>query len=454
MPRPSAQMPQPILPQTVAIPAPTEPEASQAPGVPLRAATPPTATAKLAPTFQARRNRGFAPRYRGLALRNFILGSAVTLLACAPLTRPASFPGARQEKVASTLIGPMDGQVVDAQTGEAIAHAQLVAVWDYDVGQGMVGPEGAEVLEIKSDSAGRYKIPKAKTRRGDSTLRLVKFTLFVYRRGYQGYRSDILPDGSPRRDFVQRHNRIALQKFGPSMSHAEHLLYMRGPKAIGRQMQWSRALANNDLYRQQSGMQVIDPEAAPGNQALPGADSSLQPSGESKPSSEKASGQRWLDATVLLDVPGLQKRSGTFDEFEVQDLADIERSEHYHGVHFRAKDNDVKHDFAYRVWHKPPEGLPAIIDLLQENLPDAQKNDAVSEQSWSFENEELRAVAFVDPETQSAVLVTCGVKLCADIETVVLVARHLRDGLTNLRWVDSLAAPTPRPRADPKESSN
>ena len=53
------------------------------------------------------------------------------LVGCAPLVRPATFVGARDQVTDATLLGPFDGQVVDVATGEPVAEAMVVGVWAF-----------------------------------------------------------------------------------------------------------------------------------------------------------------------------------------------------------------------------------------------------------------------------------------------------------------------------------
>lgn len=343
---------------------------------------------------------------------------------CAPLVRPAAHRGADLVHAHANLVGPYDGQLVDAQSGEAIANATVVASWDYDEGEGFVAPLGREVFSTRTDKAGRYRIPAAPLKKRSPTAKLVAFTLSVAKAGYLPYRSDQTESGQIRRDFAQRNHTIALAPALPSSSAMTQLVYLRGVAAQTIAGQDTlRERANLELYRIQSD---LDP-----SEALPA------PGQAPKKVLTPPKVAQWLDASALLDADGLRTRTGSFSEFTVQDLADLPRSANYHGVHFRAKDLDVRHDFAYRVWFEPPEGLAAISELLKENLPNAQASTIITDQSWTFENEELRAVAFVDPSANAAVLLTCGVELCRDLDTAVLVARHLARNLDALKRIDA-----------------
>lgn len=341
------------------------------------------------------------------------------------MVRQAKHTGAKNAHAHRSLVGPYDGQVVDARSGEAIADATVVASWDYDEGQGLIAPLGREIFSVHTDAAGRYRIPRAPLRKRSSTARLVAFTLSVSKAGYRPYRSDQDANGRRRSDFSQRNHAVKLESSLPSDSAMAQLLYLRSSAASPRERASLRKRANLELYRLQNGL-------APSEQLPQEGDAPKNVSNPPAP-------PQWLDASALLDADGLRTRTGSVIEFKVQTLNDLPRSNHYHGVHFRAKDRDVQHDFAYRIWFEAPEGLESIAELLQQNLPNAKQSEIITEQSWTFENEELRAVAFVDPEQNAAVLLTCGVKLCQDLDTAVLVAHHLARNLDQLKRIDAPA---------------
>lgn len=373
------------------------------------------------PSSRPRRPRFSCSPLRSGVWASILLGLGV-VSSCAPVVRSAPHRGAERVHAHRNLVGPYDGQVVDAQSGEAIADATVVAAWDYDQGDGFVVPLGQELFTVRTDAAGRYRVPRAPLQMRGSSARLVSFSLSVSKPGYLPYRSDQDEQGQARRDFAQRNHAVALKPALPSSSAREQLVYARSLAASALPQSALRKRANLELYRLQSGLSAS--EALPAQGQAP------------KAVTNPPKTPQWLDAGALLDADGLRTRTGAMHEFTVQDLQDIERSAHYHGIHFRAKDLDVRNDFAYRVWFEPPEGLAAVTELLKENLPNAKASSLITEQSWTFENEELRAVAFVDPESNAAVLLTCGVELCRDMDTAVLVAHHLARNIDSLERVD------------------
>lgn len=361
-----------------------------------------------------------------------MLGAAVLAAgACSPIVRPARFAGARDRVADVTLEGPFDGQVVDETTAEPIQGATVVGVWSYDQGDGLQGPSGSEVVEVKTDQAGRYRIPTAPRHRAHARpLRLVSFQLVVYKRGYVGYRSDRLLDGTPRNDFAQRHNRVQLRKWRDTDSHAQHLVFLAAPAAVAKLSAWEREAANLDLYRALGG------EAAGPAPAEP---------------TEPKSTLQVLDARPLLPPEDVRRRTGYTEAFDVKELGDLARTHFYHGVHLQAVDRDEVWDVAIRVWKDPPGGLQPVVETFEATLPQVEVTGEITPETWVYDSEQVRAVAFLDRERSVGVLLTCGAMQCMDIETAIILASFVHGNLDALELVDAPTAPTPRPPGTPAE---
>jgi len=342
----------------------------------------------------------------------------LSLAACAPLVRPATFVGARDQVTDATLVGPFDGQVIDESTGEPVDNASVVAIWSYDRGDGFIGPNGSEVYETETDAAGRYRIPKAPLKIRGRTVRLVAFSLVIYKRGYVGYRSESTPDGAPRTDFTVRQNKVSLRKWRESDSHAEHLAYLTPPRAIQSLSAWEVELANLDLYRELGG----DAPAAAGGASSSNDNRAVEPRG----------GDGWLDASELMTPDEIRQRTRTQDRFDVSELADLDRTSFYHGVHYQARDRSEPYDIAIRVWQAPPGGMGPVIETIETTMAGATKGDEITEQTWTLETEGVYAVAFIDAENQAGVLLTCGDMQCADLATALVMGAELQRNLNRL----------------------
>jgi hypothetical protein len=367
------------------------------------------------------------PSFRASLAAIGVASSLACVVACAPIVRPAPFQGARNQVTDTSLLGPFDGQIVDATTGEPVQDAVVVGVWSYDQGDGFIGPSGSETISVQTDDVGRYRIARAPLRVRGPSLRLVSFHLVVYKRGYAGYRSDTLFEGGSRRDFTGRHNRIELTKWRQRDSHAEHLLFLAPPREVARVADWEQREANLDLYR---GLPVGE-----GDEGEAGAETGEGETGEAGPDEHEG---QWLDAAGLIAPEEIAMRTGYDGEFALEDLTDFPRTAFYHGVLVRAVDRDEGHDFSFRVWHRPPGGLDPVIELFRENLPVEASSD-VTDETWVYIEPEtqFRGVAFVDRGRETGVLISCGPQQCADVDTALILAKFIHGRLDALTWFDA-----------------
>jgi hypothetical protein len=371
-----------------------------------------------------------------------VAGLAAALLACVgcgPIVREPTFAGAATRVTDVTLIGPFDGQVVDESTSEPLQGATVVGVWSYDRGDGFIAPYGSEVVEVKTDQAGRYRIPKAKLSVRGAWVRLVAFELVVYKRGYVAYRSDAVYEGGGRTDFTLRHNKVKLRKWREADSHAAHLLFLAAPPHVEQLSKWEREQANVDLYRE-----------------LGGAVTELEPSGPG----EQPEQMQLLDARALLPPEEVRRRTGYTEPFGVKELGDLARTHFYHGVHLEAIDRDETFDVAYRVWKSPPGGLATVQETFEATLPEVKASAEITTQTWIFDGDDVRAVAFLDRDADVGVLLTCGAAQCVDIETAIILAKFLHGRIALLELVEaprtspSPAVPAPGPGATPPPSKS
>lgn len=376
---------------------------------------------------QRPRDRRFVLARLGLAA---LVGGGLGATGCSPIVREARFRGAKDRVTDASLLGPFDGQVVDVATAEPISGATVVGIWSYDAGDGLIGPSGSETIEVKTDQAGRYRIPAAPLKVRGRYVRLVDWTLVVYKRGYVGYRSDVTFEGQPRTDFTLRHNKAELRKWRDTDSHAQHLLFLAPPPAIQNLVAWEREAANLDLYRETGGQTAALATAEP----------------------EPKATLQLLDATELLPPEEVRRRTGFTGAFDRGELGDLAHTHFYHGVHLQAIDRDEAFDVAYRVWKDPPGGLDNVVETFEATLPGVSPTAEITDDTWIYDTDKVRAVGFLDRERNLGVLLTCGGKQCVDIETAIILAGFLFESLESLQLVDAPTTPSPggRPRV-PKE---
>ena len=374
---------------------------------------------------------------RNLAHRSVNSASAVALLAvsvawgCAPIVRPPSYQGAATKVTGVSLLGPFDGQIVDADTGEPITDAEIVAVWSYSRGDGFVGADGANAVQVSTDEAGRYRIPRPAAHRTGEHRVLHGFTLFVYKRGYVGYRSDLTLEGRPRRDFTMRRNEVRLRKWRPRDSHVAHLTMLAGPREVRQAYAWETRIANAELLGRGPG-QGGGPDGAEGaspGEGLPGPFDGDRPTSSNTPAAAPA----LLDATEVLSVEDVQRRTGDDGLLTVANLSDsLKRTAYYHGVALQAKGRPASFDLSYRAWVRPPNGMQSIAETFAATLPGITPTDEVTSKTWIFEDGAVRVVAFIDETRDLAALISCGRDQCTDIETVIILANLALQNLTSL----------------------
>ena len=133
---------------------------------------------------------------------------------CGPIVEQAPFSYRPDTMAPGDLLGPFDGMVVDAETDRPIAGAVVIGSWAFERGIGLTGPAGASEVVTETGADGRYRLPGAGGRcRAGASMRVRRFTLVVYHQGYVGWRSDRqFPEGTARRDFSQRGNRVRLDE--------------------------------------------------------------------------------------------------------------------------------------------------------------------------------------------------------------------------------------------------
>jgi len=388
------------------------------------------------------------PQLFRAVLPSLWLTTAAVLLAlptgCSPLVRPAPFKGFRDVVTDASLLGPFDGQILDAATGEPVADATIVAVWSYDHGDGFIAPRGSDVIEAVTDEAGRYRIPECPQTIDGNSVRLVGFELLVYKRGFLAYRSGELLDGRPRTDFTVRHNRIELEKWRETDSHAEHLMYVGAPKAIQKEAFWEQDIANLELYRQLGGQ-------APGDAANATNDVGAK---TPKAVDDTPKVAQLLEASELLTPADVQTRTHYSGTFTATEPSDLRRTSFYHGIHLKADDHDASWDLIYRVWSAPPGGMAPVIETIEETLPGVKPSGEVTDQTWVFATKGVYAVAFIDPDENVGVLLTCGDQQCADLDTAIILAKTVQRNLDKLDRIDAPnELPTETPEPEPTTES-
>jgi len=173
-----------------------------------------------------------------------MLPLAALVAGCGTIVSSTETPSRPDTITRANLLGPYEGRVIEAGSDKPLAKALVVGSFGYSRGVGLRAPAGASVVETETDADGRYRVEAPATLPTGPSVRLDRFTLIVYARGFVAYRSDRDIDGDQvrfRRDFTQSGNVVRLLKMTPALSHAGHLEFLGvwgGPPRLSRALAW------------------------------------------------------------------------------------------------------------------------------------------------------------------------------------------------------------------------
>ncbi len=291
----------------------------------------------------------------GCKLASLALFGALGLASCGPLVENAPFTRRPDTLRSGDLLGPFDGVVMEAETERPIASATVVGSWAFERGIGLQGPAATREFSLETSADGRYQIPRPDDLPSGSSMRLRRFTLIVYRRGYIAYRSDFkFGSDEVRHDFSQLGNRVRLEKWRPSLEHRQHLAFMGGGQAIAKAAGWEIEPASLE-YEGQAVPHVAAPQA------------------------KAIASTQLLDVSPLLSVEEVRGVTGFAGEFEVGRLSDRVRSDVYDSRHFKAKGKPEAFDVGVRVWAVKPAAAEAQFEKLMGELPAAVATEEIGD---------------------------------------------------------------------------
>jgi hypothetical protein len=361
----------------------------------------------------------------------FVMGALLSVIGCGPIVDKAPFTFRADSLTPGDLLGPFDGMVVDAETDRPIAGAVVTGSWAFERGIGLVGPAGATEVVTETGADGRYRLPRLENLPSGASMRVRRFTLIVYQRGYIGWRSDRrFPAGSTRRDFAQRGNRARLEKWRDGLFHHQHLVFLGGGPAIRAASQAEVQPAVFELDGRTGG---VGARMSPADGATAGAE--VVP----------------LDASPLLNEDEIRATTGYAGEFDVSRLTDLPRTEFYDSQHFKARGQTEKYDVGLRVWRLGESGAEAQYRKLMGQLPGATPVDEIGDASLRARQGDLLGVAFLVRSRGIVVAITCGTSQCSDAATVARLAKLIESRLPELLPQpaqpsgSSPAAPAPEP---------
>jgi hypothetical protein len=358
---------------------------------------------------------------------------ALALASCGPLVEKAPFAVRPDTLQPGDLLGPFDGIVVDAETLRPIASATVNGSWAFERGIGMVGPAGMREFSLETSADGRYQIPRPDTLPTGETMRLRRFTLVVYRRGYVAYRSDFkFGSNEARHDFSQHANKVRLEKWQPSMEHRRHLAFLGGGQAIAKAAGW---------------------EAQPASLEYEG----LAAPHIAEPQEEKAvaAAEQMLDVSPLLSVEEVRGVTGFAGELEVGRLTDRVRSDVYDSRHFKAKGRSEAYDVGVRVWALGPAAAESQFGRLATELPAAHTTEEIGDRSLRARGGDVLGLAFLLREKGLVVQISCGTSQCTEPGMVLRLAKLVESHVGELRQANTGRTQTgtiPQPTESPAET--
>lgn len=330
---------------------------------------------------------------------------------CGPMVENAPFSARPDTLRPGDLLGPFDGIVVDAETDRPLAGAVVAGSWAFVRGIGLEGPAAAleAVTETGADGRYRLKIP-ADLPRGEG-VRLRRFALIVYRRGYVAWRSDgIFPAGETRSDFAQQGTRVRLEKWQASMSHYRHLVFLGGGPAIRAAAAW---------------------EVQPAGLELDGA----SPATASERPAESARGgfSSALDISSLLSEDEVRGVTGYAGKFEVGKLPDRATSDVYDSRHFKAVDKPETYDVGLRVWAVGTEAAEAQFRKLLGDLPNAVATEEMGDASLRARGGDVTGFAFLLREKGAVMQLSCGLAQCPEPSMILRLAKLAESHLPEVK---------------------
>ena len=220
-------------------------------------------------------------------------------------------------------------------------------------------------------------------------MRVRRFTLVVYHRGHVAWRSDrLFPGREARRDFSQRGSRVRLERWQPTLRHAEHVVFLGGGARVRTVAAWELQAAALEL----EGQQVPASAAGAGEPSAPAVATTAVP----------------LDIAKLLSDDEIRGVTGYVGKFEDGKLADLPTTEFYDSRHFKAAGKPESYDVGLRVWRLGTAAAEVQFRKLMSTLPEAKTTDEVGDASFRARSGGIAALVYLVRERGVVVSMTCG----------------------------------------------
>lgn len=338
----------------------------------------------------------------------------LTLAGCGPIVKTASFSQRPDSVSPGSLLGPFEGQVVDADTQRPLSEALVMCTWAFDRGLGTPAPEAARAYATPTSADGRYVVPRLRSFPTGLTTRLARVSLLVYKKGYVAYRHDQV-FGQPRgwTIFSQMDNTIRLARWSPELSHARHLLFLGNGPALDQASDWEVLTAAAELDGSTATRMAITPGLS-----VP-------------PTTPRPEGGSLLDAGVLLSSDEVRAVTGYEGRFSVERLPG-ERSGLYDTLHLRALEKPERYDVAIRLWRGPPPTLAEKYEEVLKALPGSKQTDEVGDRSFTATEGEILGLGFLDRNASVVILLTCGRGQCSKAGQLLRLAERVEKNIGRL----------------------
>lgn len=152
---------------------------------------------------------------------------------------------------------PIEGTVVDAETGKPIEGANILAWWTIRKGKfiGLAGAETYKIVETTTDRDGHFII-NAYILSPFKIMLIDEPSVTIYKAGYVAWNNSyIFPEYKPREKFKwKRHGKYLLEQFKTEYSNTDHVSFIESfiPSLDARDLfekayEWERMMRQKEL---------------------------------------------------------------------------------------------------------------------------------------------------------------------------------------------------------------
>lgn len=360
---------------------------------------------------------------RTIHLLAFALAGLTLTTSCGPVIKTAPFRATPNTVRRGDLLGPFTGKVSDADSLAPLKGVTIWCSWAFveDVGDPL--PHSSVTKTAVTGADGSYHIPVLAEFPTGFKIRLARFSLVAYRKGYVAYRHDrIFGHRARRTDFAQRFNQIKLVRWSPEQSHAQHLMFLGGGPTRRKASDWERALAAQQLDAAQSS-----------------SEKTKQPA-QGTATSRPANLETKQVAAVLLSADDVRAISGYRGRFSGGPLPG--RTDATSTFHLRAENASERYDVAVRLWRLEGPAATALYEKMLNALAESRQKDELADRNFIGERGEIRVLGLLDGTHSSVVLLTCGKGQCPTEEKLLVLGRKLEANLAKLPTRQMVVDPT------------